>query len=749
MTAPIANIIQALEARDCRPRSTSETTFMAKCPAHPDRNPSLSIKAGDDSRVLLKCHAGCEAADIVAALGLTMPDLFDKDESSGVGISLLPLDRAGQSPEGHLTAPLTDLVPLDRPDEIAGVPSSTPADEIAGCTLAQVAELKHLEIDFLASLGLSEQKYAGRRAVRIPYTDESGKQTATRYRIGLHADADRFRWKSGSKLGLYGLSRIAEARARGGVLLVEGESDCWTAWYHGIPALGVPGKSTWKPEWAKHLEGLRVYIWQEPDAEGFTESILRDIPDARVIVAPDFAKDISAAHIAGICVPTLLDELKSKAVAGADIVKTRADAESDRHESDAAAVLEHEDPLALYAESIRSSGYGGDFALLIILLVAATGRVLEMRLGQMPVHTFVLGLPSSGKSFAVKIVLRLLPEGAVVIIDAGSPRALIYADAELEYRLLVFGEADSLPTGEDGAAMSAIRNLLQDGRLHYEVVEKDDTGSFAVRHIDKPGPTTLFTTGVKRLEQQMMSRFFTLEVPDTLAQTRAALAASGDAELYGTKAPDAALIAFQAYLQSKAPWRVQVPFARVLADCIAKRPSATRVLRDYARLLSLIKSVAVIRHRHRETDDHGRVVATLDDYAAVHLLIAEMFESSVTGVSETTRETVEAVEKLKAAGKQTLPLKDLADDLGLSKQATSYRVSKAIKGGWLINHQDHPGRTADIDLGEVLPDTSGLPSPDELGQAVKTWSNTRSSAEQAPDLRGQAVKPETGGDATP
>lgn len=39
---------------------------MAKCPAHDDRSPSLSIRDGD--RLLVRCHAGCEQADVIAAL---------------------------------------------------------------------------------------------------------------------------------------------------------------------------------------------------------------------------------------------------------------------------------------------------------------------------------------------------------------------------------------------------------------------------------------------------------------------------------------------------------------------------------------------------------------------------------------------------------------------------------------------------------------------------------------------------------
>ena len=50
--------------------------FQARCPAHEDRGPSLSLREGDDGRVLLHCFAGCSAGAVMAAIGLQMADLF-------------------------------------------------------------------------------------------------------------------------------------------------------------------------------------------------------------------------------------------------------------------------------------------------------------------------------------------------------------------------------------------------------------------------------------------------------------------------------------------------------------------------------------------------------------------------------------------------------------------------------------------------------------------------------------------------
>ena len=48
-------------------RQGSGAQFTARCPAHDDRNPSLSVGLGRDGAVLVKCHAGapCELGDIL------------------------------------------------------------------------------------------------------------------------------------------------------------------------------------------------------------------------------------------------------------------------------------------------------------------------------------------------------------------------------------------------------------------------------------------------------------------------------------------------------------------------------------------------------------------------------------------------------------------------------------------------------------------------------------------------------------
>ena len=61
--------------------------WMARCPAHDDRRPSLSIREAEDGRILLHCFAGCRTADVLQALGLTWRDLFPGGAPQTPGVS--------------------------------------------------------------------------------------------------------------------------------------------------------------------------------------------------------------------------------------------------------------------------------------------------------------------------------------------------------------------------------------------------------------------------------------------------------------------------------------------------------------------------------------------------------------------------------------------------------------------------------------------------------------------------------------
>lgn len=59
--------------------------YVARCPAHEDRSASLSIRELDDGRVLIHCFAGCDTQSVLAAMSLSMDDLYPDKNPTWLG----------------------------------------------------------------------------------------------------------------------------------------------------------------------------------------------------------------------------------------------------------------------------------------------------------------------------------------------------------------------------------------------------------------------------------------------------------------------------------------------------------------------------------------------------------------------------------------------------------------------------------------------------------------------------------------
>ncbi len=244
--------------------------FTALCPAHDDHNPSLSVRQGDDGKMLVKCHAGCPTKQVLGLLGLQMSDLFRADGNGGRGRDT-KLKMHTDHPAARPLSPksMTTSAAVDEPMIAA---------QAAGLTVERFGILKGLPVDFLREKGLSNFHYGGKPAVRFSYSNELGQEVSSRFRT-----EHSYYWRRGSKVIPLGLSDLPSARALGHIVIVEGESDFLTLQYHGIPSLGLPGASTWKEYWSEYLEGIPdIYLVIEPDQgdlalkHSFAESKIRD-----------------------------------------------------------------------------------------------------------------------------------------------------------------------------------------------------------------------------------------------------------------------------------------------------------------------------------------------------------------------------------------------------------------------------------------------------------------------------------------
>jgi len=68
----IDNLLNRLE----KVKQRGNDSWLARCPAHKDKSPSLSIRNMADGRVLIHCFAGCDVYSVLSELNMDMSDLF-------------------------------------------------------------------------------------------------------------------------------------------------------------------------------------------------------------------------------------------------------------------------------------------------------------------------------------------------------------------------------------------------------------------------------------------------------------------------------------------------------------------------------------------------------------------------------------------------------------------------------------------------------------------------------------------------
>ena len=205
------------------------------CPVHHDTEESLMFWEDEsDGHVGVFCWANCQRADVCAALGIREADLYNGARPPKAG-------------PDH-TLDLLDLA-LD----------------------------KLIHPGLLVSAGIEDGytwkpdgRPAVRGVVRIPYLQQDGTSyRRNRIRTAKTAKSGSYWEGEEAPITPYGLWRLAEARVARTLWLVEGESDCWTHWYHQIPTLGIPGAGGYNTLEAAHLLDIdTLYIVQEPAAPG-------------------------------------------------------------------------------------------------------------------------------------------------------------------------------------------------------------------------------------------------------------------------------------------------------------------------------------------------------------------------------------------------------------------------------------------------------------------------------------------------
>lgn len=225
--------------------------YSARCPAHDDTTPSLSITAGRDQPVLLTCHAGCDRETILTELGLTWQDITTPREP----------DRDAQ--EWTPAGPASDV--YDYRDE-------------SGNLLFQV--------------------------LRVP---QPGGRKTFRQRVPDPTAKSGWRWSIGDTRRVpYRLPEVLRAIADGrDVYVVEGEKDVHTLARVGVTATCNPGGAgKWLPEYSALLCDANVRIVADRDKPGQAHAravanSLEEFAASLTIAEPAAGKDVTDHFNAG------------------------------------------------------------------------------------------------------------------------------------------------------------------------------------------------------------------------------------------------------------------------------------------------------------------------------------------------------------------------------------------------------------------------------------------------------------------
>lgn len=428
-------------------KPTGDAAWIARCPAHDDRDPSLSIGLGTDDRVLLTCHAGCSAEEIVGAVGLTMTDLFADD----------PKDRNGRIPGRPSRSKRKGKPP-------EALPSNEELDEWRRALLDNSAALNKLrQLKGWAAPALEKLEVGVHdRRLRFPIRDEHGQLiNVVKYAPRREDGESKSIALRGRPRGLFPAPEIVSGAE---VWLVEGEPDAVSAATLGLSAVAVPGVKGWKPEYARRFSGKRVVVCADCDkpGRGLADKIAADLTAAEVeFRRVDLAPDRTDGYDLG-------DHLLTS--------RTVGDAR------DALLALAGKSPLQGPEPPLQTAELLAQVISVIRRFVVLGEEQLDA-LGLWVLHTYALEAADttpylaitspekrSGKSRLLEVLCQLVarPMEAVNVSEAALFRSLGGGEGELP-KTLLFDEIDTVFGKKQAQAKEDLRGLINAGYRRGQV----------------------------------------------------------------------------------------------------------------------------------------------------------------------------------------------------------------------------------------------------------------------------------------
>jgi putative DNA primase/helicase len=273
MSADFWTIVHGLQAKKIG------SQWMAKCPSHDDRNPSLSIKQNGD-KALVCCMARCSQRSVIE--------------------SLRNLGLWGERPSGVITSPVA--VPPVQPE-----PKATPAKK-EPCV--RTIDTEYSYVDRAGTLLF--------QIIRKQPIDGS-RRTFSQRQPDAHGGWIYQAYPADQRV-LYRLPEVLESPI---IFLVEGERDVETLRGYGFTATtnALGCNQPWLPAYTEALAGREVYLIPDNDQPGrehmlkVMRALLPHVAKLSVIELDEGCKDVSDWFSAGHSELELIDSIEALEVA--------------------------------------------------------------------------------------------------------------------------------------------------------------------------------------------------------------------------------------------------------------------------------------------------------------------------------------------------------------------------------------------------------------------------------------------------
>jgi len=290
----------------------------------------------------------------------------------------------------------------------------------------------------------------------------------------------------------------------------------------------------------------------------------------------------------------------------------------------ALAALRSDDLFEQVSADIADIGIAGEEQLRLTLYIIMTSRLLDK-----PLSAIVQGSSSSGKSYTLDTVAKLMPPDQIVQAHDFTEQALYYLPhGSLKHKVVIAGERLHRRSGKDGKAQDnskAFREMVGSDILRKAVTMKGPDGKFETQRIEQPGPIAyLESTTATKINDEDATRLLPLVTDESVRQTELVMQTMRS-EAKGRKTDKAKrqeIIERHHTMQHQLkPLEVRIPFIDKLS--LPTTNIATRC--TFGQLRSMIQTVALLRQFQKQTKQDASsaeyIEADAADYGIVYNLM--------------------------------------------------------------------------------------------------------------------------------